>query len=235
MRWARKVVSSVSRNRLAYAGAILVPIAVPWTCRYIWELNSKMLCLRIASSMVWTKARSNGSSYKCMSAAEGQEIAVTTVKTLEGIRTDECFDLFWLKVNGFVSAHEIADPKLPRRRKQPRRLDDGLSSGDFHESPKQYYKQQYFKRLTLSLTVFPIALISQVIKFILIWKRLDDGLSSGDFHESPKQYYKQQYFKRLTLSLTVFPIALISQVIKFILIWKLFSLGHPEGKDLKKI
>ena len=32
--WARKALSSLSINRFAYEGAILVPMAVPWICWY---------------------------------------------------------------------------------------------------------------------------------------------------------------------------------------------------------
>lgn len=84
-----------------------------------------------------------------MSAAEGQQIAHMTVETLKGIRSDECFDLFWSKVNRFVSAHDIAVAELPRRRRRPRRYDDGLSDGDYHESLEGYYRQHYFEALDL--------------------------------------------------------------------------------------
>ena len=82
--------------------------------------------------------------HKSMSAAEGQQIAAMTVETLRRIRDDESFDLFWLKVNNFASAHEIDNPELPRQRRRPRRYEDGASVGDFHESPKQLYKSALF-------------------------------------------------------------------------------------------
>lgn len=36
---------------------------------------------------------------KSLSAAEGQQAAKMTVKTIQSMRTDETFDLFWEKVN----------------------------------------------------------------------------------------------------------------------------------------
>ena len=87
--------------------------------------------------------------HKSMSAAEGQEVALMTVETLKRIRSGECFDMFWSKVDHFVSAHDVADAELPRRRRRPMRYDDGLSGGDFHEEPKQFYKQLYFEALDL--------------------------------------------------------------------------------------
>ena len=41
------------------------------------------------------------------------------------------------------------DPELPRCRRLSRRLDDGLSAGDFHDDPKSFYKQQYYEALDL--------------------------------------------------------------------------------------
>ena len=38
---------------------------------------------------------------------------------------------------------------MPRQRKRPRRYEEGSSSGDFHETPKNYYKQHYFEAIDL--------------------------------------------------------------------------------------
>ena len=77
--------------------------------------------------------------HKTMSAAAGQELARMTVQTLKSLRTDRMFDLFWAKVNQFTLAHEVNEARLPRQRKRPRRYEEGTSSGDFHETPEQYY------------------------------------------------------------------------------------------------
>ena len=87
--------------------------------------------------------------HKSMSAAGGQEIARMTVQTLISIRSDQSFDLFWNNVNQFASKHDVSEPQLPRQRKRPRRYEEGSSSGDFHETPKNYYKQHYFEAIDL--------------------------------------------------------------------------------------
>ena len=69
--------------------------------------------------------------HKCMSAAEGQKIAQMTTDTLKLLRNDESFDLFWEKVNNTASILNINKSQLPRQQKQPRRYDDGLSTGEF--------------------------------------------------------------------------------------------------------
>ena len=86
---------------------------------------------------------------KILCAAEGQHIARMTTETLKSLRSDNAFDLFWQKVNNKADELEISEPRLPRRRKLPRRLDDGLSDAEFHATPKSYYRQLYFKALDL--------------------------------------------------------------------------------------
>ena len=71
-----------------------------------------------------------------LSAAEGQHVVSLTVKTLEKIRTDDAFELFWGKATLIISKHDISEPDLPRRRKAPRRYEVGESSGDFHDTSK---------------------------------------------------------------------------------------------------
>lgn len=55
-----------------------------------------------------------------LSSVEGHGIAMLTVKTLEGLRTDENFELFWQKVGRARERLEVEEPQLPRRRKVPR-------------------------------------------------------------------------------------------------------------------
>lgn len=81
--------------------------------------------------------------HKTFSAAEGREIARMTVQTLKSIRSGELFDLFWSKVSSTVESLDVEEPQLPRCRKVPKRIDDGTSAGDFHSTPKEYYRQHY--------------------------------------------------------------------------------------------
>ncbi len=73
-------------------------------------------------------------------AAEGQQIAKMTVLTIKSLQNDEAFDNFWLKLNHTASSLQIGEPRLPRKRKAPCRLDDGSSAGDFHDNPKSLYR-----------------------------------------------------------------------------------------------
>ena len=84
-----------------------------------------------------------------LSGAEGQNVASLTVKTLEKVRTDEAFALFWSKAALIRSQNNVSELEKPRRRKTPSRYEIGESSGDFHDTPKSYYKQQYLEALDL--------------------------------------------------------------------------------------
>ena len=74
-----------------------------------------------------------------LSASEGQHLAKMTVGTLQSIRNDRSFNLFWKKVEQERQSVNVVEPHLPTRRNLPRRLDDGQSDGDFPSDPKAFY------------------------------------------------------------------------------------------------
>lgn len=89
---------------------------------------------------------------KSLSASEGQEIAQLTVKTLESLRNDETFNLFWKQVEMHGATFDVDNPVLPRKRKCPRRFDDGTAVGEHPASPKVFFRQQYFEALDLIIS-----------------------------------------------------------------------------------
>ena len=82
-----------------------------------------------------------------MSAAEGQKLMQMTVATLASIRDDTSFDLFWQKTNSAAEDVDVEKLSLPRRRKIPRRLDDG-SEPTFPDSAENTIEPSTLKRLT---------------------------------------------------------------------------------------
>ena len=86
--------------------------------------------------------------HKSLSAAEGQMIADMTCRTIQKLRDDDSFDLFWLKVTKTSESLDI-EPLLPRQRKRPRRYEDGLADGEFHGDVKVYFRQHYFEAIDL--------------------------------------------------------------------------------------
>ena len=73
------------------------------------------------------------------------------IKTLQGIRTEQSFDLFWEKLAKLSETLDVDEPQLPRRRKVPSRYEDGLASSHFHDTPKVYYRQLYFEAVDNSI------------------------------------------------------------------------------------
>ncbi len=61
-----------------------------------------------------------------------------TVVTLESIRCDEHFCLFWDLLKKRAAELDIDDPKLPRRRKQPKRYDENSSTSSFPSTVEEY-------------------------------------------------------------------------------------------------
>lgn len=87
---------------------------------------------------------------KTCCATEGQQVGSMVVRTLQTIRNDESFDLFWLKVTNFSEPLGI-EPQLSCRRKVPRRFESGTAEGDFHEIPESFYRQHYFEAIDLAV------------------------------------------------------------------------------------
>ena len=55
-----------------------------------------------------------------MSALNGQRLAKLTVETLEGMRTNESFDLFFESVKKKATKFDVEEPTLPRKRHRPK-------------------------------------------------------------------------------------------------------------------
>ena len=87
-------------------------------------------------------------------AAEGQHVAKLVTDTLQSIRTEECYDLFWQKVVYFCEDNSVQEAQLPRPRKLPSRFDDGLSRGHAAPSPKDHYRQMYFEAIDTAIGCF---------------------------------------------------------------------------------
>lgn len=84
-----------------------------------------------------------------ISDAQGQEVADLTVKTLQKMRTDESFDLFWKTISRKATTLDLPEPELPRRRKMPKRYETGNAESDYPTTPYAYYKAIYYEALDL--------------------------------------------------------------------------------------
>ena len=82
-----------------------------------------------------------------LTASEGQSIAELTCQTLEKIRSDEAYNLFWEKDVSVQAKFDVSDPVLPRIRRAPTRYELGSSVGSYPATPKALYRRHYFECL----------------------------------------------------------------------------------------
>lgn len=83
---------------------------------------------------------------KKISAAEGQCVAKMVIDTLSSLRTLDNFEIFWKNLLLVKESHDINDPQLPRKRRQPQRFNEVTGSdGHFHNTPQAHYCQKYYE------------------------------------------------------------------------------------------
>ena len=87
-----------------------------------------------------------------LSASEAQYVATLTVKTLEDMRTDEAFGLFFEWVEILRNSTDTEGPSLPRKRNALRDLEVGR--GDTYHSPtiQDHYRRHYFEAIDMAYT-----------------------------------------------------------------------------------
>ena len=74
-----------------------------------------------------------------------------TLKTLEKIRHDTDFQLFWLKATKIANELGIEEPQPSRRRKAPRRFETGNAPPEFPSTVEDHFRRIYFEALDLVL------------------------------------------------------------------------------------
>ena len=79
-----------------------------------------------------------------LSASEGQAIAKATVDALLLLRTDSSFEAFWSSVMELQQSNDVPEPQLPRNRKVPARLQEGIGAPSFPATVEAHYRPVYF-------------------------------------------------------------------------------------------
>ena len=87
--------------------------------------------------------------HKDISAASGQQVAKSVVTTLQSLRTDSNFTLFWELVKAQSQKLTIDAPSLPRHRKRPIRYEYGIAAAEFASEPEDHYRRIYYEALDL--------------------------------------------------------------------------------------
>ena len=80
-----------------------------------------------------------------VSASEGQHLMSMTVTTLESMRSEESFALFWRKTEQRRQEFGVVEPNLPRQRKVPKRYEVGSSIPAVQTSVEDFYRRIYYE------------------------------------------------------------------------------------------
>ena len=79
-----------------------------------------------------------------LTAGDCQSLASLSIKTMQKLRSDNSFDLFWTNVNSNTDKLEIGQPELPRKRRRLTRF-FGNAEPEFPTEVKSHYRQIYFE------------------------------------------------------------------------------------------
>lgn len=110
---------------------------------YFWGVTLGELILRHTDNLSHTLQKAD------VSAAEGQNLAGLTVKTLLSLRTDHNFQLFWEKATREANHLNVNEPSLPRRRRFESGSRDGYA---FPDTPVDHYRRVYYEAVDLITT-----------------------------------------------------------------------------------
>lgn len=111
---------------------------------YFYGLNLGILLLRHSDNL------SSSLQAKDLCASQAQTMAKKTIIVLEKIRTDQDFNLFWKKVTLKAESLNVDEPKLPRKRKAPARIEDcfgGKAAPEYLNDAVSYYRRIYYESL----------------------------------------------------------------------------------------
>lgn len=87
-----------------------------------------------------------------MAAAEAQSITEMAIKTLEGMRSDEAYDLFFKAVECVRKSTDTEERNLPQKRRAPRHFEIGDSEGYHSITVEQHYCTMYFEALDYAVS-----------------------------------------------------------------------------------
>lgn len=74
-----------------------------------------------------------------LTAFEAQDLAKRTIQTLQRIRTDEAYNLFWERMLLLKREKGVSDPVFPYKKRSPACLQVGSSAGCHPATFKDFY------------------------------------------------------------------------------------------------
>ena len=109
------------------------------TFEYYFGVNLGSLLLKHSDNLSKTLQKIK------LSAAESQSVASLTVKTLEKMRTDDSYHLFWERCNKEAKTLEIGEEVLPRKWQRALCCYFGNAPAEFLDSVENHYRSIYYK------------------------------------------------------------------------------------------
>ncbi len=103
-----------------------------------------------------------------------------TVKTLQSLRTEENFELFWKKINIKCQELEVSEPQLDRKRKIPKRFDHGSAQAEYPVSAKSEYRRIFFESLDLAVNCIQQRFDQKGFKFFSLLFKACTGKSHSE-------------------------------------------------------
>ena len=166
-----------------------------------------------------------------LSSTEGHEIAILTVKTLQRVHLDSDSDLFWEKVELRRVQLDVGGPQLPRKRKLPKRYEQGNSEPEFHATAKALYRQTYFEVIDLAVSSITERFEQPGFRIYLKIEQLLFKACSGKDYESELSFVCNFYGQDLNKA------DLESQlkVLRTLYDEKTESGDHPSIRSLKEV
>ena len=99
-----------------------------------------------------------------LSAAQGQALVSMTLTTLQTLRNQDSFDIFWKKIEWFSFKSRFKWAKSPKKKKAPKRFQIGHGKSEFLKSVSNLYRQHYYEALDLIIIASRTDSIKRVYK-----------------------------------------------------------------------
>ena len=140
-----------------------------------------------------------------LSAVDGRCTTNATVETLKSIRDDESFDLFWEKVLTHAKILDVNKPTHPKRRSQPRSMQEWFGYGKgkegVHTCRKDLYRKHYFEAFDTVINCIEDRLNQEDFKmYALLEQVLLKAAKRDEYEEELKEvipFYKEDFDESL--------------------------------------
>lgn len=147
---------------------------------FMYGLQLSLLVLNHSDNLSATLQRPN------ICAADAQRTAKLVIETLRRIRSEEHAQSFFerVKTEAFRLGIDEPEPCLPRRKKTPRRFDEGASP-HYHETAASHYRAQYYAAIDTVVSTIEDRFDQPDYQiYVNLGQTLLNGATGRDFEEN---------------------------------------------------